>query len=447
MNQPKSVIDFAQYAHELFTGVYYSVRECTSRIVVVFGGAGSSKSYSVHQNELFNLMTRTKGDTLVLRKHSVDNRLSTFKLFESLIDKYKLRPFFRSVFSGDNKSITYTPTGNSILFRGADDTEKLKSITNIKRVLMEEANEFEFEDFMEISRRARGFDDIQITLILNPISENHWIKKQIVDADGPYHGKADILRFTYKDNPFMTAEDIEQLELLKRVDENQYRIYVLGEWGIEDKSRKYAWAFDEKKHVRKGVEDEFLLKYRLPYDPNMVLWLTFDFNINPITCTAAQHFSSEKKLKVLRTFKMENATTWDLCQKIKSFYPYALIQVTGDASGNNRSTIALGNDVSNNYQVIAKALNLTNHAFKVPTKNPSVEDNQMLVNTVFQNYTIEIDEVNCKPLIYDLNYVEVNAKKDIIKDRTSDKKFSDFLDNFRYLLNMLFTDVRSILPK
>jgi phage terminase large subunit len=427
-------IDFATYAHLLFTSVYYSIRECSSRIVVIFGGAGSSKSYSAHQNELIKLMQRTKGDTLVLRKHSVDNRLSTFKLFEQLIAKYNLRPYFKSVYSGDNKAITYIPTGCSIIFRGADDTEKLKSITNIKRVLMEEASEFEF-------------DDIQITLILNPISENHWIKKQIVDEDGPYHSKADILKFTYHDNPFMTKDDIDNLEIFKLVDENHYRIYVLAEWGIEDKTKKYAWAFDDKLHVKEGVVAQMHKLFGLPYNPRKYVWLTFDFNISNITCTVAQHYPEYRLLKVLDCLKLKNATTDELCRHIKAKYPDAQFQITGDASGKNRSTIAMGNDVANNYLIIKKILGVSSQAFKVPNANPSIEDNRMLLNTFFKNYGCEIDSVHGKPVIYDLNYVEVNENKEILKDRSSESKLSDFLDNFRYLLNVLFPDIRHLLPK
>ena len=106
----QQIIDFKTYADRLFSKVYYEVRKAKSRIVVIYGGAGSSKSYSVHQNELLNIMT-AKYDTLVLRKSGSDLRESSFKLFEQLISAYNLNHLFTSSFYADNRRITYLPSG------------------------------------------------------------------------------------------------------------------------------------------------------------------------------------------------------------------------------------------------------------------------------------------------------------------------------------------------
>src|SRR5579862_3893679 len=115
------------------------------------------------------------------------------------------------------------------------------------------ASQYSFDDFPELNRRARGFDEIQITLILNPISENHWIKSNFCDIDSPYFSDSTLLKFTYRDNQnlngdsFLTENDVKELERLKDINENQYRIYTLGGWGIDNKESKFCRAFANPK--------------------------------------------------------------------------------------------------------------------------------------------------------------------------------------------------------
>lgn len=434
MNQQTSepVVDFQKNAAKLFSKVFYQVKKSKARILVVFGSSNSSKSYSVHQNELLNLMKDEKGDTLILRKHGVDIRESSFKLLCQLISDWKLTPYFKTYYSTENRRIIYQPNSKSILFKGLDDSERIKSITGIRRIVLEEASEFTFEDFQELTRRARGFDDIQFILILNPISEKHWIKTQLCDPKGAYFEKTETLKFTYKDNKFARSADIEALEMLRNISENQYRIYALGEWGIEDKQNKFAWAFDEIKHTG-----------NVTHNPAQVTWLTFDFNVNPMTCTVIQHY--DRTVYVVRTIRLENSNTWQMCDRIKSIYPNCFFMVTGDATGQHRNTATA--DGMDNYQIIIQQLGISENQVVIPTKNPSIEDNQLKVNALLLNYNITIDKDNAAELIYDLNYVEMNEKKEIIKDRSSAKKFSDFLDNFRYWVNIEFQDIRLLNKK
>lgn len=425
MNRPK--IDFSKHQKKLFSRVFFDVRRAKSRYVVVFGGSGSSKSYSVHQSELINIMTQTEGDTLILRKHGADLRESVFKLLNTLIDGWGVRAYFKSNFSNENRRITYLPSGRSIVMRGLDDTEKIKSIVGIKRIILEEANEFSFEDFLELTRRARGIVGIQYILILNPISENHWIKKRLCDADGAYASNTTVLKYTYKDNvnmlgqSFLTKEDIDALELLMQVNENQYRIYVLGEWGVDNTESKFCWAFN-RSQIKPTV-----------YDQDRITWATFDFNVNPLTCTIAQVYPDIKTIRGIECIKLQDSDIWKMCERIVATYPNALWNVTGDATGQSRS--ALVRDNTTYYQIIQQQLHLMNSQIKVPTVNPPIEENRILVNAVHKNWNVELDP-KCEPLIYDLTYVEVNGKGEIIKDRTSNKKFADFLDNWRYLLNV-----------
>lgn len=418
------------HQNELYTRVFREVRAAKTRFVVVYGSSASSKSYSVHQNELINLITSDKGDTLIIRKYAADLRESCYKLFKLLIQRYGLGKCFNLAFSGDNRRITYLPTRRSLVFRGIDDPEKLKSIVDFKRLVVEEANQLDFDDFLELNRRCRGMEGIQIILILNPVSEKHWIKTQLCDEDGPYHADTTVLRFTYLDNvnatghSFLTLADIRELERLKEINENHYRIYVLAEWGIENREGKFCWAFNQSQ-IKPTV-----------HDPERITWATFDFNINPLTCTVAQILPEEKTLRAIECIKLEKSDIWKLCQHLRARYPIDpwMWKFTGDATG--QSSSALVRDNLNYYHVIRDEMGLGDwKQFDVPLQNPPVSENRLLVNAVHRNWNIEIDPKRCQPLIYDLTYIEVDGMGNVIKMRSNPHKYADFLDNWRYLIN------------
>ena len=315
--KPRRIIDFAKNADKLYTQVFHQLQNAKTRFVVVYGGAGSSKSFSVHQYALINIMKWASGDTLVIRKYASDIRQSCYKLFKTLIANYGLNNCFNSAYSADNRRITCTGNGRSLVFKGVDDPEKLKSIVGFNNIILEEASQLEFEDFLELNRRARGMEDIQITLILNPVSENHWIKTKLID--GPYANQTTALRFTYHHNcnhtghSFLTAADIAELERLKQINENQYRIYVLAEWGVDSSDSKFCWAFN-REHIK---ETEL--------EPGRGVWASFDFNVNPLTCTVAQVYPRNANHRAIECIKLENSDIWKMCHRLSANLPQAVV--------------------------------------------------------------------------------------------------------------------------
>jgi len=409
----------------MFTDVFYKIQKCKKRYLVSLGGAGSSKSYSHHQHELMNLLDADY-DILVLRKHASDIYDSCYRLFINIANEWGVKDLFKWTFSNAKREIQNTITGHRIIFRGIDDPEKVKSIVGIKRILFEEASQGEYADFLELNRRARGVEDIQFTFVLNPISDKHWIKRKLIDRS-EYQDDLDVIVSTYHDNPFMTEADIKALEQLKTINENQYRIYVLAEWGIDDTTNKFAWSFERLKHVGD-----------CKYNSEEMLYLSFDFNVNPITCLAIQHY--DDCIHVLESIKLDDSNIYELCNVIKSKYPQSMIMVTGDASGKNAS--AMVKDKLNYYSIIKSELQLSDSQFAVPSVNPSLVENRVLVNAVLQNYEVLINEKTNQPLIFDLQYVEVDEYNKIKKDnRSDDKQKADILDCFRYYLNSFHKNI------
>ena len=119
---------------------------------------------------------------------------------------------------------------NQILFKSLDNPEKIKS-SEFNYIWAEEATELTHQDYLQLRLRLRRKNELknQLIMTLNPIDQFHWIRTQVLDTPNK-----DIASFqsNYKMNPFLSREYIEQLEGLAGIDENYYRIYALGEWGV-----------------------------------------------------------------------------------------------------------------------------------------------------------------------------------------------------------------------
>jgi len=86
-----------------------------------------------------------------------------------------------------------------------------------------------------------------------------------------------------------------------------------------------------------------------------------------------------------------------------------------------------------------KELGLKKEQMLVPTVNPLIKNNRVLVNALLEKFPeILFDSELCKYTIEDLLYVEVNGYGDI--DKTKDKHKSHLLDTVRYFLNTCFKE-------
>lgn len=204
-----------------------------SRYQVAWGGAGSGKSHIVARKILYRLLKedKVKHNFLVIRKVDRTIKRSVFTLIKNIISKWNIRDLFDINLT--DKTIVYRPNGSQIIFSGLDDVEKLKSIEGVTSIWCEEATELTQEDFEQLDLRLRGEHGClkQIILTLNPISEQHWIKR--IFFDDPMNGVF-TLHTTYKDNAFIDAEYKMVMENKKKTNPRYYNIYALGNWGTAE---------------------------------------------------------------------------------------------------------------------------------------------------------------------------------------------------------------------
>ena len=203
------------------------------RFNIIKGGAGSAKSYEMEQFILYKMLC-TKGNWLIIRKVAETLRESVFRGLVDMISKNGWGHLFK--INKTEMSIESIPTGARCVMKGMDDPEKIKSISNIVNCWAEESTELELEDNRQLRMRLRGGGDKYYYYTFNPIDELHWIKAEYFDIMST---RVNILETTYKDNMFMTPEDIAELEGLKEKDEYYYKVYCLGEWGSISNARIY----------------------------------------------------------------------------------------------------------------------------------------------------------------------------------------------------------------
>ena len=220
---------------KVFNPVFFPYLETDYRYEIYFGGAGSGKSFFIAQKYIYRILKRKMLNLLVVRQTGDTNQDSTFALFKQVINKWGLADHFK--INESDLRIVCKLNGNTIIFKGLDDVEKLKSITfpkgELTDVWMEEASETEEASFNQLDVRLRGGKEKkQITISFNPVNINHWLKK-FVDAKQP--NKMSI-HSTYKDNKFIDDEYKRLLESFKDKDPYYYSVYCLGEWGVLGKT-------------------------------------------------------------------------------------------------------------------------------------------------------------------------------------------------------------------
>ncbi|MEK4006082.1 PBSX family phage terminase large subunit [Paenibacillus sp. FSL H3-0333] len=268
---------------ELFNPVYlkHQIGNLNST-QIYFGGSSSGKSYSLAQRVILDVL---KGrNYLIVRQTAGSIKRSCFNEITKAIGALRMSDYFDI-----NKSdfvITCNINNKQILFSGLDDTEKIKSITPIDGVLtdvwVEEATEAEYKAVKQLEKRLRGKSKFvkRITLSFNPVDQNHWIYKEYFDIweDDKQYVERDgvsILKTTYKDNKFLTDDDVYRLENEK--DEWYHNVYTLGNWGVLGDVIFRNWRVENLSELKKSFDKiRHGLDFGFADDPNALVDVHYD---------------------------------------------------------------------------------------------------------------------------------------------------------------------------
>jgi phage terminase large subunit len=201
---------------------YYDLKQSKKRLCVLQGGTRSGKTYSILLG-LIEFAYKNKGKGLyitIARKTMPSLRGTAMRDFFDILKKENLYNEAHHNKSNHLDSLY----GNYFEFISVDQPARVRGR---KRdiLFLNECNEFGFEEYTQLALRTT----FKIIIDFNPSDEYHWLYTQIIDAD---RNDVDFHISTYKDNPFLDKTTISEIERLKEVDKNLWRVFGEGQRGV-----------------------------------------------------------------------------------------------------------------------------------------------------------------------------------------------------------------------
>ena len=463
--------------------------DVTIRFIVLYGGSSSGKSYSVAQTIL--IQTLYDGEnTLVMRKVGASILKTIYEDYKVSAKSLGIDKMFRFT----QNSIRCIYNGAKIDFSGLDDPEKIKGISNYKRVQLEEFSEFDIEDFKQIRKRLRGKMGQQIIMTFNPISETHWIKKSYLDKEKLHEipmnvviggqkipeqltkvkrllmnepksvlnvrtkeieqhpSDTVVIQSTYLNNfwvvgspdgkyGFYDEQCIADFEKDRLEDPDYYNVYALGEWGILRTGSEFFGSFNKGKHMM-----------AVSFNENLPIHLSIDSNVLPyITISYWQiDFENGKHLFQFHETAAENPNNTVrrsaklVAETLHKWNYTGKVYLHGDAC--TKSANNIDDEKRSFHDLFISTLNEKGVEVEdvIGASNPSVSMSGEFINAVFEGsipgLSITIGD-NCRVSMEDYQSVQKDANGGILKTRVKNKmtmqtyeEHGHFSDTFRYIV-------------
>lgn len=439
------------------------------RFIVLYGGSSSGKSFSVAQ--FFAILAFYEGcNMLVMRKVGASIEKTIYADFKAAINGIDgLAECCRF----KQNSIVFND-GGKIDFSGLDDPEKIKGISQYKRVFLDELSEYDETDFKQIRLRLRGQEGQQIVAAFNPISEEHWIKKKWFDREtwqdipmaltignetlpqelcavksvrmnsekmilNPNTGEYDrhapdtiVIQSTYLNNFWVVGspdgkygyydqQAIATFENDRINDPDYYQVYALGEWG----------------HIRTGAEffpsfSHGVVCGRFKYNPELPIHISMDSNVLPyVTATFfqkeykpddVQQVTQIDELPIESPNNSARKAAKVIAKRLKEYGYSDKVYLHGDASGKAANTIDSKN--RSFFDLVIDELEREGFVVvdNIGKRNPSVATTGEFINAVWDGrvpgVSIRIDD-DCTVSIDDYQAVQKDENGAIAKQKVT----------------------------
>lgn len=439
---------------KLFNPIFWHIKAALNDIdlrhIYLYGGSSAGKTYSALQAMLLD-QCEENYSTIVFRKEQTSIEDTIFNDVDEINDMLQLE------MTKQESRLRYKLDDQNVMrFRGVDKAGKVKGLKGYKKILLDELDHFDFEDVKELRRRLRGQEGQQLIYTWNPIHEEHFIKKDVIDKhqwiEQPLYcpkkmpsaqtklddnsgvwrnerGNALLIKTTYLDNfyvvgnkmypqfGFYDKHTIEEFEEMRDFDDNDYRVYCLGEYGINKTGFEYYGKFSAGTHVREVQRIQ-----------DLPLHITFDFNTRPymtLNIWQIEYTKTGVRFRCIDEYSFEppKNTIEDLCEQFLLDYEDHIkktgVFVYGDTSGDNDIPSKV---LKNYYDAIIEAMQgyVTRNEIRLLKSNPLHKLRRREINKLFWGRTdhdIVIDE-NCKKVIQDLEQVQQDANGKKLKKKT-----------------------------
>ena len=283
------------------------------------GGRGSTKSSFIATEIILGLLKDPDACAIVYRKVAATLRESVYEELSRVIHRMNLAPWFQ--FRISPLEIRYRPTGQRILFRGADDPAKSKSIALSKgyfRYLwFEELAEFSSMDDVRTIQasviRGAGSEKAVTLFSYNPpVSASAWVNEEALTT----HPRRMAHESTYLDVPREWLGDafIAQAEALRSVNERAYRHMYLGEV-----TGTGGQVFDNLE--LRPIEDEEISTFGRFYNG-----LDFGFAVDPDAFTRWAYSRKTRALYAISEFYGAHTSLDTLAERVLALAGRELVQ-------------------------------------------------------------------------------------------------------------------------
>lgn len=249
----------------VFYPVHKQIRENRYTHFYLKGGRGSGKSSFASLEVIWGMMRNPGTSAVVLRKVGRTLKDSVFEQLLWAIEKLGADLYWEKKLCP--LQLIYKPTGQKILFRGADEPRKIKStkVKNgyIRYIWYEEADEFGGpEEFRIINQSLmRGGEQFTVLYTFNPPkSKRHWINQEL---NGAQEGRL-VHQSDYRDVPrewlgepfFLEAEHLKKTR--PEAYANEYLGEAVGEGGEVFRNLTLRPITDEEiaefDHIARGID-------------------------------------------------------------------------------------------------------------------------------------------------------------------------------------------------
>jgi phage terminase large subunit len=268
-----------------FYGVHKHIKQNDYTHYWLGGGRGSTKSSFTAIEIILGIMKDKNANAVVLRKVKDTLKDSVFEQLCWAIEVLGVSQYWHVPEA--MLVLTYLPTGQKIIFRGADKPKKIKSIKfsrgYCKYIWYEEVDEFEgMEEIRMINQSLmRGGSSFVVFYSYNPPkSANNWVNAevQLTREDRLFHHS----NYLTVPKEWLGPQFIIEAEHLKEVKPTAYQHEYLGEV-----TGTGGEVFDNVK-IRKISDEEIADFY------NVKRGLDFGFAIDPLAYNVA-HYDRKKK--------------------------------------------------------------------------------------------------------------------------------------------------------
>lgn len=227
-------------------------------IYLSIGSYGSGKSHAIAQKIIIKLFEE-KRKACIFRDVYDTHKESTFDLIKQILQGMDM--LAEVGVRHHNTKVCYKlsplqfefPNGSRIIFKGMDNTEKLKSLNDVSIVWLEECSEMSLDKFIEVTGRIRARDVTNhFILSCNPVGKFNWVYQKFfeyVGDDGkPVTILNDELLYQHKElvkgnvyyhhstcdgNPFLPDDYIPRLDEMRDYDPSLWMVARLGRFGTD----------------------------------------------------------------------------------------------------------------------------------------------------------------------------------------------------------------------